>query len=129
MKMNIVKKSLLISALTLPIMAQSCTDQLRATLIQTCDGLREAYSYYDEVAASGALSNSTMSKVAFTRGQTDKLCADPANATPLTITRVAANAYVVLNAAFREGGQYGPAVKGYVKVQGLKKLLLEARRN
>jgi len=126
--MNALKTSLLVAVLALPLMAATCTDQLRATLVQTCDGLREAYSYYDEVAASGALSAQTISRVAFARTQTDALCSNPELATPLTITRVAANAYVVLNAAFREGGQFSSAKVGYAKVQNLKKILQQAKQ-
>lgn len=115
-------------ALTLPLMAAKCEDQLRSVLTQTCDGLDVAYAHFDAVVASGVLKTSTITKVALVREQTNALCTNPGSATTVSITAVAARAYVALNAAFREGGNQNSAKLGYVKVHDLKALLEKARK-
>lgn len=115
-------------ALALPIMGATCQDQLRSVLTQTCDGLAVAYAHYDAVAESGVVSAFNMARVAAVRQQSDYLCANPASATTVSVTAVAAKAYVALNAAFKQGGSLSDAKAGYSKVQDLKGLLDKARR-
>lgn len=117
-----------ILALALPLMAAKCDEQLRSVLTQTCDALDVAYAHYDAVVASGVLKTSTITKVALVREQTNALCTNPGSASTVSITAVAARAYVVLNAAFREGGTLRDAKMGYTQVENLRGILEEARR-
>lgn len=113
--------------LSLLLMGQTCQERARAVFIATCNGLDQAYEYYDEVAASGVLSQQRINQVAFFRAESDKACANT-NATPQQLARVAANAYAALNAAFREGGELNSARMGYAKITDLKRLVDQARR-
>jgi len=120
-----MNKLLLIPALMLPLMAAKCDEQLRSVLAQTCDGLAVAYSHYDAVAGSGLVKTGTMNRVAAVRIQTDYLCAHPERATTVSVTAIAAKAYVELSAAFRQAGTAGDA--GYSQVNDLRNLLERAR--
>lgn len=123
-----MKLSVTLLALALPLMAAKCDDQLRSVLTQTCDGLEVAYAHYDAVVASGVLKTSTITKVALVREQSNALCTNPGSATTVSVTAVAARAYVALNAAFREGGTLRDAKVGYTQVENLRGILEKARK-
>jgi hypothetical protein len=115
-------------ALTSATMLAACNDNLRSTLVQTCDGLAVAYAHYDAVEATGAVSASTVRKVALARRQTDRVCDNPASATTISVTAAASSAYIALNAAFREGGEMRSAQMGYSKITDLKRIADAVRK-
>lgn len=126
--MKILKYVGLLMALTLPLMAAKCDEQLRSVLTQTCDGLNVAYAHYDALVDGGVISTSRQAKIAVVRQQTDALCANPGSATTVSVTAIAARAYVQLSAAFREAGNAPAAKLGYSKVENLRKVLEEAKK-
>jgi hypothetical protein len=125
--MKQLKLLLALPVLAVALMGASCDAKLQNVLVQTCDGLKIAYAHYDAVAESGVLSARVIQRVAVVRQQTDALCANPGSATTVTVTAIAAKAYLALNAAFREGGNTKEARLGYTKVQGLRTLLEKAK--
>jgi hypothetical protein len=98
-------------ALTSATMLAACNDNLRSTLVQT-----------------GAVSASTVRKVALARRQTDRVCDNPASATTISVTAAASSAYIALNAAFREGGEMRSAQMGYSKITDLKRIADAVRK-
>lgn len=99
------------------------SQQFQENLARTCAGLAQAYASYDIVAASGLVSERTIKKVEAIRVQTDLVCADPQNANAVSLTALAAGAYIALNKAFKEGREHGDAQTGYVRVENLRKFL------
>lgn len=97
-------------------------------LVSTCNALDDVYAHYDAVALTGAVSQRTMARVEFARTQANILCADPENATTVSLAAAAAAVYVATAAAFKEGGQLNDARVGYAKLENLKQFLEEARR-
>lgn len=124
-----MKYRFLTLALILPLGAATCQDQLRSTLTQTCDGLDVVYAHYDAVAQVGVVPAVNMKWVETARQQTDRVCASPGTATTVSVTAAAAQAYLALNAAFKASKSKVDSRLGYTKLQDLKRLLEQARRN
>lgn len=118
--MNLWKKSLTILALSLPLIAAKCDEQLSAIAVKTCAALDTIYSHYDQVKADGVIPVRYTSRVDAVRVQTDKLCANPAGVNTIVLAGVAGEAYIALRAAFRAGA--GEGSDDYHVANGLEKL-------
>lgn len=109
----------------------SCDEQTRALLASTCPALDQVWLHYDAVANEGALSQNTINKVAFARQQSDRMCANPAGATTVSVTAAAAAVYLATSQAFKEGGVLTSANArvGYAKLNNLRAIVEKAQRS
>lgn len=124
--MKHLKLILAVPFIAFALMAASCNEKLTTVVIQTCDGLEVAYTHYD--AIKEAVSAKTQRQVAFAREQSDRICTNPASTTSVSLAAAAARTYTALRAAFAEGGELNDARVGYSKIENLRKLIEQARR-
>lgn len=118
--MNLWKTTATLIALSLPLMAAKCDEQLSAIAVKTCSALDTIYAHYDEVKADGVIPVRYTSRVDAVRVQTNKLCANPAGVNTIVLAGVAGEAYIALRAAFRSGA--GEGSDDYHVANGLEKL-------
>lgn len=101
-------------------------------VVRACNGLDDAYEYYDEIAASGALSMTVQYNVGVFRTQSDRACANPSSVTPAQMAGIAAGAYKALKAAYQQGQGQGDAdeaaTRGLEKIEDIRAMLERYRK-
>jgi hypothetical protein len=91
---------------------QAADENVRSVLRTSCPSAATAFSYYDAIASSGALSQRTMNRVELARNTMNGFCANPETATVASVLATGAAAYLAVQAALKEARANGAAV-GY----------------
>lgn len=86
--------------------------EVRSVLATACPAANDAYAYYAAIAAAGVLSQRTVDRVEFAKGQIDRLCANPETATVAGVLAAGALTYARVQDAIKEAKANGAAV-GY----------------
>lgn len=94
--------------LALALMGQACPaqdTQVRNILTTTCPAIDVAYQHY--VAVSESVSASTRARVEQFKGISDRFCANPAEATTISVLANASAAYLAVRQAIAEARASG----------------------
>lgn len=100
--------------------------QVRSVLATMCPSATVAYAHYE--AIKSVVSAKTQNYVETAKAQADTLCADPGNATTITILAAGSAVYLSVRQALREAKASGSAVGYSGHINKLDGLLEKARQ-
>jgi hypothetical protein len=106
------------------LMGASCEEtdaELRAVLSANCPAVTKTYAVFAPLA--GLASDATVNYINFTKSTLDSICADPENATTLTVVTAATTAMVALRKGIAEAEANGADVGYPVETRQLKSTL------